>query len=84
MTLQEIQAETKKDPFLQSLIKAIETNRWTDSDILDYKRLKGELLVYSGVVLGGNNRCPKQAERKSRRPGACWALGYRKDQEFNP
>jgi len=35
---------------LQSLIKAIET----DSEILDYKRLKDELLVYSGVVLRGN------------------------------
>ena len=54
MTLQEIQAETEKDPTLQSLIKAIETDRWTDSEILDYKRLKDELLVYSGVVLRGN------------------------------
>ena len=54
MTLQEIQSETEKDPTLQSLIKAIETDRWTDSEILDYKRLKDELLVYSGVVLRGN------------------------------
>ena len=54
MTLQEIQAETEKDPTLQSLIKAIETDRWTDSEILDYKRLKDQLLVYSGVVLRGN------------------------------
>ena len=54
MTLQEIQADTEKDPTLQSLIKAIETDRWTDSEILDYKRLKDELLVYSGVVLRGN------------------------------
>ena len=54
MTLQEIQAETEKDRTLQSLIKAIETNHWTDSEILDYKRLKDELLVYSGVVLRGN------------------------------
>jgi len=54
MTLQEIQAETEKDSTLQSLIKAIETDRWTDSEILDYKRLKDELLVYSGVVLRGN------------------------------
>ena len=50
MTLQEIQAETKEDPILQSLIKAIETDRWTDSEILDYKRLKDELLVHSGEV----------------------------------
>ena len=54
MTLQEIQSETEKDPTLQSLIKAIETDHWTDSEILDYKRLKDELLVYSGVVLRGN------------------------------
>ena len=50
LTLQEIQAETEKDSTLQSLIKAIET----DSEILDYKRLKDELLIYSGVVLRGN------------------------------
>ena len=54
MTLQETQAETKEDPTLQSLIKAIETDRWTDSEILDYKRLKDELLVHSGVVMRGN------------------------------
>ena len=54
MTLQEIQAETEKDSTLQSLIKAIETDRWTDPEILDYKRLKDELLVYSGVILRGN------------------------------
>jgi len=54
MTLQEIQAETEKDSTLQSLIKVIETDCWTDSEILDYKRLKDELLVYSGVVLRGN------------------------------
>ena len=46
--------ETEKDSTLQSLIKAIETDHWTDFGILDYKRLKDELLVYSGVVLRGN------------------------------
>ena len=35
MTLQEIQAETEKDSTLQSPIKAIETDRWTISEILD-------------------------------------------------
>ena len=54
MRLQEIQAETEKDSTLQSLIKVIKTDRWTDSEILDYKRLKDELLVYSGLVLRGN------------------------------
>ena len=54
MTLQEIKVETEKDSTLQSLIKAIETDRWTDFGILDYKRFKDELLVYSGVVLRGN------------------------------
>ena len=28
--------------------------RWTDLEILDYKRFKDGLLVYSGVVLRGN------------------------------
>ena len=32
----------------------IETDRWTDSEILDYIRLKDELVVYNGVVLRGN------------------------------
>ena len=54
MTLQEIKVETEKDSTLQSLIKATETDRWTDFEILDYKRFKNELLVYSGVVLRGN------------------------------
>ena len=54
MTLQEIKVKTVKDFTLQSLIKAIETDRWTDLEILDYKRFKDELLVYSGVVLRGN------------------------------
>ena len=54
-TLQEIQAETEKNSTLQSLIKAIKTDRWTDSEILDYKKkVKDELPVYSGVVLRGN------------------------------
>ena len=67
MTLQEIQAETEKDPTLQSLIKAIETDRWTDSEILDYKRLKDELLVYSGVVLRGNRIVvPSKLRKRSR------------------
>ncbi len=47
-------AKTEKDSTLQSLIKAIKTDRWTDSEILDYKRLKDKLLAYSGVVLRGN------------------------------
>ena len=54
MTLQEVKVETEKDSTLQSLIKAIETDRWTDLEILDYERFKDEVLVYSGVVLRGN------------------------------
>ena len=44
----------RKIPHFSQLIKAIETDRWTDSEIIDYKRLKDELLVYSGVVLRVN------------------------------
>ena len=54
MTLQEVKVETEKDSTLQSLMKAIETDRRTDLKILDWKRFKDELLVYSGVVLRGN------------------------------
>jgi len=52
------------DPPLQSLIKAIKTDRWTDSEILDYKRLKDELLVYNGVVLKGNRIAVPSKQRE--------------------
>ena len=53
MTLDDIKSETKEDPVLQSLIKAIETDRWMDPEVQDFKKVKDELLVHSGVVLRG-------------------------------
>ena len=37
-----------------TLIKAIETDRWTSPEVQDYKRLKDEFSVYNGVVLRMN------------------------------
>ena len=54
MTLQEIKLETEKDSSLQALIKAIETNLWTDPEVQEYKKVKDELLVYKGTILRGN------------------------------
>ena len=69
MTLREIQAETVQDSTLQSLTKAIGADRWTDSEILEYKILKDELLVYSRVVL-----------RKGRKAEACGTSRHGKDE----
>ena len=54
MTLQEIKLETEKDSSLQALIKAIETDLWTDPEVQEYKKVKDELLVYKGTILRGN------------------------------
>ena len=54
MTLQEIKLETEKDSSLQALIKAIETDMWTDPEVQEYKKVKDELLVYKGTILRGN------------------------------
>ena len=53
MTLSDIKSETKEDSVLQSLIKAIETDRWMNPEVQDYKKVKEELLVHNGVVLRG-------------------------------
>ena len=39
MTLQEIKLETEKDSSLQALIKAIETDVWTDPEVQEYKTI---------------------------------------------
>ena len=54
MTLQEIKLETEKDSSLQALIKAIETDLWTDPEVQENKKVKDELLVYKGTILRGN------------------------------
>lgn len=54
MTTQAVKIETKKEPQLQALIKAIETDNWTDKAIKDFTIVKDELSVYNGMVLRGN------------------------------
>jgi len=54
MTLQEIKVQTKNDPELQTLITAIMTDSWTDANIQEFKKVRDELAVYSGMVLRGN------------------------------
>ncbi|KAK3720930.1 hypothetical protein QZH41_014537, partial [Actinostola sp. cb2023] len=49
MTLQEIKVQTKKDPELQTLITAIMTDSWTDANIQEFKKVRDELAVYSGM-----------------------------------
>ena len=54
MTLEDVKQTTKVDAEMQTLIKAIETDRWTSPEVQDYKRLKDEFSVYNGVVLRMN------------------------------
>ena len=54
MTLEDIQQTTEVDAEMQTLIKAIETDRWTSPEVQDYKKLKDEFSVYNGVVLRMN------------------------------
>jgi len=53
MTLLEVKVATKQDEHLQKLIKAIETDVWTDEALKGYVKQKHELSVCSGVVLRG-------------------------------
>ena len=54
MILEDVKQTTKVDAEMQTLIKAIETDRWTSPEVQDYKRLKDEFSVYNGVVLRMN------------------------------
>ena len=56
MTLQEIKLETEKESLLQALIKAIETDLWTDPKVQEEKKVKDELLVYKETILRGEIR----------------------------
>ena len=53
MTLEEVQAETNKDPKMKKLVTAIHTGKWT-KDLEDYVKIKDELSVACGVVLRGH------------------------------
>ena len=54
MTLEDIQQTTEVDAEMQTLIKAIESDRWTSPEVQDYIRLKDEFSVYHGIVLRMN------------------------------
>ena len=54
MTLEDIHQTTGVDAEMQTLIKAIETDRWISPEVQDYKKLKDEFSVYNGVVLRMN------------------------------
>ena len=57
MTFSQVQEETKNDPVLQLVLRAIETNQWsrTDPDIKPYVNLKEEVSVCNDVILRGNS-----------------------------
>ena len=54
MSLDEVKMATKTDQTLQALIKAIESNQWSDPLVKDFKKVKDEISVCNGVLLRGN------------------------------
>ena len=54
MTREEVKLETRKDPTLQSLVTAIESNSWTDPVVKSFKSVKDELMICDGIILRGN------------------------------
>ena len=54
MTLEEIKQETKRDAEMQAVIKAVETDQWSNPEVQNYKKLKEELSVFNGLVLRRN------------------------------
>ena len=54
MTLPEVKLEIKKDQAMQALIKAIESDQWSDQETQVYRKIKDELSVCNGIVLRGN------------------------------
>ena len=54
MTLPEVKLEIKKDQAMQALIKAIETDQWSNQETQVYRKIKDELSVCNGIVLTGN------------------------------
>ena len=54
MTLEEIKQETKHDAEMQAVIKAVESDQWSNQEVQNYKKLKDELSVFNGLVLTRN------------------------------
>ena len=51
---EEIKQETKHDAEMQPVIKAVETDQWSNQEVQHYKKIKDELPVFSGLVLRRN------------------------------
>ena len=54
MTLPEVKLEIKKDQAMQALIKAIESDQWSDQETQVYRKIKDELSVFNEIVLRDN------------------------------
>ena len=54
MALEEIKQETKRDAGMQAVIKAVETDQWSNPEVQNYEKLKEELSVFNGLVLRRN------------------------------
>ena len=50
MTSQKIKTSTKTDKELQSIVRAVETDSWTDPIVKQYATVKNELAVYNGMI----------------------------------
>jgi len=57
MTLEEIKQETKLDAEMQAVIKAVETDQWSNPDVQNYTKLKEELSVFNGLVIRKKQNC---------------------------
>ena len=47
MTLEEIKQETKRDAEMQPVIKAVETDHWSNTEVQNYKKLKDRIVIPS-------------------------------------
>ena len=54
VTLEEIKQETKHDAEMQAVIKAVESDQWSNQEVQNYKKLKDELSVFNGLMLRRN------------------------------
>ena len=61
---EKIITETQSDKTLQSVIKAVKTGRWTDTDVKPYFNVRNELSVtQDGIVLRGCRICIPQSQQ---------------------
>ena len=54
MTVEEVRFATSTDEELQTLITAIQTNKWSDPIVGIYKKISHEISVHNGLILRGN------------------------------